>query len=225
MTDLHYLPEASYKILLVDDQALFRAGLASLLNSWGPRVSTVEADTVDAAAKAFRAGGIDLVLADIYLDGSDVSRDIVNLHDKAPESLVVFVSKCENVIKIREMIAAGAAGFIPKSSPPTVFLSALSLVLAGGTYLPPGLLNSGKHDDNTGRNGHMPMYPKLSKRQEDVLRELAKGKSNKQIAACLNMAEATVKVHISAIMRAFKTHNRTQTVILAERRGILPMSV
>jgi DNA-binding NarL/FixJ family response regulator len=110
-------------------------------------------------------------------------------------------------------------GYIPKSSTPEVMVSALQLVLSGGVYLPPNLLDSAPPPPQTGAaagNGEdSDLLQRLTPRQCDVLRLLAQGKSNKQIAEALGLAPGTIKIHISRILRAFEVQNRTQAVIAA----------
>lgn len=118
---------------------------------------------------------------------------------------------------VRELLAAGAAGFIPKTDSAAVILQAMRLVLAGGTYAPVRLL-SGDIDPLTGTAVRRPSssgVEGLTGRQLDVLRLLAKGLPNKLIARELDLSEGTIKVHILAIFRTLNVSNRTEAVIAA----------
>ena len=107
----------------------------------------------------------------------------------------------------------GALGFIPKNAPRDVILSALRLVLAGGIYIPPEML---------GRDAGAADPPSLglTGRQHDVLALMMQGKSNKAICRALDLAEPTVKNHVSAILKALKASNRTEAVLAARERGL-----
>jgi DNA-binding NarL/FixJ family response regulator len=120
----------------------------------------------------------------------------------------------------RGAIGAGAAGYVPIMSSTKVVLHAVELMLGGGVYLPASVLGTAGGLAPAAANGGGPAV-RLTPRQHAVLTELAKGQSNKQIANALDLSEATVKVHIAAIMRTLKVENRTQAVLAASQAGIL----
>ncbi len=211
--------QTSLRILLADDHALFRAGLRHLLKDFGDQVQIEEAHDYDATVKRLsQTDDLDLLLLDLNMPGMTGIAAVEDLCALAPDVPIIVISVRETAEDVRKAIDAGAAGYIPKSSTPEVMMSALQLVLSGGIYLPPNLLhelpagvggaaeNGGPPDDQLAR---------LTPRQRDVLRLLAQGQSNKQIADVLGLAPGTVKIHISRILRAFKVQNRTQAVIAA----------
>ena len=124
----------------------------------------------------------------------------------------------------------GALGFIPKSSPHQVMVNALRLVLAGGRYLPPELMPELAGDDwaSVPARAASPGAPGavsaetlgLTGRQQQVLALLAQGKSNKQICRALGLAEATVKVHVTAVLKALRVTSRTQAIVMVNRLGL-----
>ena len=107
----------------------------------------------------------------------------------------------------------GALGFIPKSSPNRVMLGALQLILSGGRYLPPGLFSAAAMVPASG------LDLKLTERQRDVLRLIVQGQSNKQICRELGLAEPTVKIHVTAILRALQVTSRAQAIVAVNRIG------
>ena len=128
---------------------------------------------------------------------------------------------------VQKTIELGAAGYIPKTSSNAVIVSAVNLVMSGGVYIPPELLQDTKRDefDLLRQIEKMPETSDktgiLSPRQIDVLNLIAKGRSNKQIAYELGLTEGTVKLHVTAILKVLNVYNRTGAVAEATRLGIL----
>ena len=135
---------------------------------------------------------------------------------------VIVLSASDDRLHVLQAVNLGAAGFIPKTSSSRVMLSALKLVLSGGVYLPPALLDQGDHGNEppaakTGAEGAAAF---LTPRQREVLALLGQGKSNKEIARVLNLAEGTVKLHVTAILKALNVNNRTRAVVAASQLGL-----
>jgi len=210
------------RILLADDHPLFREGLKPVLEKLDCDIELAEAiDYPSAFDVMHRAGnlpgGVDLALLDLYMPGMDGIEGIIRFRAAFPDIPVVVLSASEQTENIQKLLAAGALGYLTKSSPSDVILSALRLVLAGGVYVPPSILD---------RTDGQPELPEplrnaaLTSRQIDVLRELAKGLSNKQIAKSLEVTEGTVKIHLAAIFRILKVNNRTEAVLVAQKMGL-----
>lgn len=224
---------ASVKILVVDDHLLVREGLKSVLKQVDRHVDVFEAGT---AAEAFRIAGmnqdLDLILLDLGLPdftGHFALGEFRRSHSDVP---VVVLSASTDVADVMRCIKDGAAGFIPKSSTAGVTLGALRLVLAGGTYLPPDILLAHEGLQDLGEQPSL-AHPAdgqgsavaagalgLSNRQAQVLALLIQGKSNKAIGRDLDLAEQTVKAHISAAMRVLNVTSRTQAVIAVGQLGL-----
>ncbi len=214
------LGDSPLRILVADDHALFRAGLRHLLTHFAGEPHIIEAhDFEETQRRLSEADSLDLLLLDLNMPGMDGIAAIRRLCKQAPDVPVVVVSVRDKAEDVRKALDAGAMGYIPKSSTPEVMVSALQLVLSGGVYLPPNLLDSAPPQPETdaaaddGDDGDL--LQRLTPRQRDVLRLLAQGKSNKQIAEALGLAPGTIKIHISRILRAFEVQNRTQAVIAA----------
>jgi len=197
------------RILIVDDHALFRAGLRMLLGSIGNDVSCVEAATAtEALAAIARHTDIELCLLDLNLKNERGFAAITQIKDTAPHVAVVVVSGAEDSATIRSCIDAGAMSYIPKSVAPEVLTHALRRVLDGAVYLP---------DQVASALAASPPPAALTPRQRQVLQGLNRGLSTKLIARELDLSEHTVKEHIASIFQALGVHNRTEAVIKASQ--------
>ncbi|MGB1024997.1 MAG: response regulator, partial [Rhodospirillaceae bacterium] len=240
------------KILIADDHELFRDGLRLVLADLSAEISVDEACTYDEALERLEAGAqYDIILVDLVMPGMIWSEGIAAIKERAPSSLVVVLSASEDRTLVRQAVRLGAAGFIPKTSSSKVMISALQLVLSGGVYLPPALLNdnpdeapggletpasAGMVGATAGGGVEIGAAPAggaaeaaldntaLTPRQREVLALLGEGKSNKEIARVLNLSEGTVKLHVTAILKALHVTNRTGAVIAASRMGLTSLS-
>ena len=226
------------KILLVDDHALFRSGLRFLLADLDQEIEFAEAETC-AAALEVGSESTDLVLLDFHLPDSDGNYEsLEKIKTQFPAATVVVLSSEDNPEIIRGAVDAGAAGFIPKSSTPDIMIAALKLILAGGIYLPPlaytaKAIKTGNSAPNkleipatdqasTSQSSlDQQLTAQLSERQLEVLMAAIKGKPNKIIARELNIAEGTVKAHLSVAFRVLDVKNRTEAVFLAAKLGFV----
>ncbi len=223
------------KILIADDHELFRDGLRLVLSELDPDLSILEASSYDDALKAVEGEGpFDLVLVDLVMPGKGWQEGLAALKTLAPETPAVILSANEDRKLVLEGVRLGAAGFIPKTSSSKVMISALKLVLSGGVYLPTALLDADDGpsmsarrldaspmggDPGMGGGGGGVVTP-LTPRQKEVLALLGQGKSNKEIARVLNLSEGTVKLHVTAILKALGANNRTGAVVAAQRLGL-----
>jgi DNA-binding NarL/FixJ family response regulator len=215
----HRRGEDGLRILLADDHPLFREGIKPLLHKLGGQVEIIEAqDYPSAFDAARRAGGLDLALMDLYMPGMNGHAGIARFRAAFPDAPVIILSASEQPEEIQCLLDMGALGYITKSSPGEVILHALRLVLAGGLYVPPRLLGgtaAGEAEDAAAGQRLV-----LTQRQLEVLRELAQGKSNRQIAEALRVTEGTVKIHLASIYRLLEVNNRTEAVVVAQKMGL-----
>ena len=210
------------KIIVADDHALFRDGLRHVLGQLGPDTQVIEADShTGLLACVDHHRDADLVLVDLNMPGSDGIASLQALLAQHPTLLLVVLSASEDVNDIRRVLDTGAMGFIPKRESSNILLSALRLVLEGGIYVPPLMLQAGVAEITRSKQV---VRAALTPRQLDVLRELVNGKANKEIGQKLVLSEATVKVHITAIFRVLNVTNRTQAALAAEKLGLLSAS-
>jgi DNA-binding NarL/FixJ family response regulator len=202
------------KILIADDHALFREGMRHVLKQLTDEIEIVEAsDCREALAAADTHTDIALVLLDLSMPGLDGFAALETLSREHPALPIVVLSGSENRADMQRALDAGAMGFVPKSASAPVMLSALHLVLAGGIYVPPELVQPGPAAASVKPES----LPSLTPRQVDVLTGIIEGKRNKVIGAELGLSEATVKAHVSAVFKALGVTNRTQAVRAAER--------
>ncbi len=138
------------------------------------------------------------------------------LSQKYPALPIVVLSASESRADMQGALDAGAMGFIQKSATASVMLSALRLVLAGGVYVPPALVQTNGVASVASAGDTAGLTP----RQLDVLAYVIEGKANKVIAAELGLTKATVKAHITAVFKTLKVTNRTQAALAAERLGV-----
>ncbi|MDH5408254.1 MAG: response regulator transcription factor [Gammaproteobacteria bacterium] len=208
------------KIMLIDDHPLFIEGIRGVLQSLDQSEILIQScgSCEEALEQAETDDNVDLVLLDLNLPGMSGLEGLKQLRHKLPASPIVMLSASEDRTKVMQAIELGAKGFIPKSSTPEVIISAVQLVLSGGVYLPMAVLETvnssqAKTSNNDGQT--------LTPRQVEVLKLLAEGHSNKTIGNQLSMAENTVRVHVSAILRFLDVANRTEAGVAAARMGLL----
>ena len=208
------------KILLADDHALFREGMRHVLRQLTDGVEIIEAsDCAQALDAADAHEDIALVLLDLNMPGRNGFAALETLSREHLTLPIVVLSGSENRADMQRALEGGAMGFIPKSATAAVMLSALRLVLAGGVYVPPELVQPGE-----GEPAPTPAEsrPALTPRQIDVLARVVEGKRNKAIGVELGLSEATVKAHITAVFKALRVTNRIQAVRAAERLPLKP---
>jgi DNA-binding NarL/FixJ family response regulator len=210
------LPEVNVKILLIDDHALFRAGLRMLLGTIGQNVTCVEAGNLaDAMALLEREPDVQMCLLDLALKNEHGLGAIQRIKETAPHVAVVVVSGAEDSPTIARCIDAGAMSFIPKSVTPDVLKHALQQVLGGAVYLPDQIVSAIENQ---------PPCPHLTPRQLQVLQALSRGLPTKLIARELDLSEYTVKDHIALVFQALGARNRTEAVIKASQLRLQEMA-
>ncbi len=203
---------AKIRILVVDDHFMVRLGLIGALAA-EPEIEVVgEAGCGADAVKLYGELQPDIVLLDGILPdihGVEVTRQIIELH---AEARVIMISINETAEDVHRALQAGAWGYIPKACEKNAIMIAIRSVAAGNRYLTAELTQKLRERD------HQPL---LSTRETEVLKLVAQGLANKQIAAELNLGEATVKTHLRHILEKLNAPDRTRAVTLAMERGLL----
>jgi DNA-binding NarL/FixJ family response regulator len=209
------------KVLVVDDHVLIREALRGVLKEL-KAASVVEASDAHQAMQRIEENpDIDLVLLDLNLPDRDGFDVLAELGEHYPTFSVVVLSANSLRNIVARALDLGAVGFIPKSASREVMLGAFNLIFAGGIYVPPEILPGREHSPALGASGSRTAADLgLTERQCEVLILMMQGKSNKAIGRALNLAEPTVKNHVTAILRALKASNRTEAVIAAGALGL-----
>jgi DNA-binding NarL/FixJ family response regulator len=207
------------KILVIDDHPLIQEALKHVLVALDPELDLIQAyEASEAHAALSREPDTDLIVLDLTLPGCDGFALLCELRQEWPGMPVLVLSATHDRATVERALDLGAMGFIPKTANTRVLLDALRLVLSGGIYVPtemPGVAGAIRS-----RPAMKPEQLGLTMRQADVLKLLVEGKPNKLICRDLRLSEGTVKVHVSAILRALNVRNRTQVVIELARRGV-----
>lgn len=210
------------QILIADDHSLFRDGLRHVLSTLGTEVAVTEAGSLEDLLVAIdKTKNFELIIVDLSMPGMSGPSSLSEVRSRAGESPIVVISASEDRHDVRAALDAGANGYIPKSARGQVMLSALKLVLVGGIYVPPLILDeeivtSVRMESVTPTS----LRSLLTERQIDVLRLLAEGRPNKEIARQLNLAEGTVRVHVNAVLKALSARNRTEAALAARNAGL-----
>ena len=213
------------KILLVDDHALFREGMHHIVCQLNEKVDILDAGSFsEALTIAEKSPDLDLVLLDLKMPGSNGVDTVKLFHSNYPDIPLVVVSGTDYRSDIEHAMSSGAMGFISKASNSKDMLQALRIVLGGGIYLPPQLLQqtlSGMAEERKdGRSWRINKFG-LTARQMEVLQHLSKGLSNKDIAQSIGLAEGTVKIHIAAIFQTLRVNNRNEAAHAALSLGLI----
>jgi len=211
-------------LLIADDHPLFREALRAAVQRVLPGVRLHEADSVDALYALVDAHpDADLLLMDLNMPGAQGFSALVHVRALHPQLPVVIVSAREESTVMRRALDHGALGFIPKSADSDTIGEAIGTVLDGERWAPAEAMNA----PAISRDEHeiAQRLRDLTPQQFRVLQMLGVGRLNKQIAYDLGVSEATIKAHVTAILRKLGVTNRTQAVLMAGRLAVDPDGV
>ncbi len=227
------------KILIADDHELFLKGLEFILkeNLPNPIITTAQ-NYSDIFHILEDKQGFDLIITDLAMPGANWLQALNKIHSLEQETPIIVISAVFDKEILQQTLDIGVAGYIPKTSSNNLIISAINLVLAGGVYIPHELLYtppSTPNNKNTSKEYIAPLkalekfadnttessQKSLTERQIEIVKCIAEGLSNKQIAYKLNLTEGTVKVHITVILKVLNVKNRTSAVIEAAKRGYI----
>ncbi len=205
--------DATYTIIIADDHPLFRNALFQSVHMAVSGANLLEADSLDALLELLaKQPEPDLILLDLKMPGANGMSGLIQLRSEYPDLPIVVISASEEPAVVTQVKRHGAFGFIPKSSDMRALVNALHTVLNGEPFFPQELIVNNPEQDELSEK-----LASLTPQQYKVLGMLSDGLLNKQIAYELNVSEATIKAHMTAIFRKLNVKNRTQAVILLQQ--------
>jgi len=207
-------PIAQIRVLSVDDHPLLRQGIAAIIESQPDMLLVSQAATGSEAVQKYREFKPDIMLMDLRLPDISGIDAMIGIRTEFPDARIVMLTTFEGDVEIQRALQAGARGYLLKSTPPDELMQAIRQVHAGKKRVPAEVAAQLAE--------HM-SYESLTPREVEVLREVAEGNRNKDIAHRLFISEETVKVHIKHIMDKLGANDRTQAISIAVRRGIIQL--
>lgn len=202
------------RVFSVDDHPLLREGIAALVNNQPDMVLVAEASNGAEAIQLFKQHLPDVTLMDLRLPDMSGIDIVIAIRSEFPEARIIMLTTFEGDVEIHRALQAGARGYLLKNMPPSELLDVIRQVHAGKKRIPPEIASQlAEHmsDQN------------LTEREVEVLRQVADGNRNRDIAKNLFISEETVKVHIKHIMEKLGAADRTQAVSIGIRRGIIQL--
>ncbi|MGD0414661.1 MAG: response regulator transcription factor [Terriglobales bacterium] len=200
------------RVLSIDDHPLVREGIAALINDQADMQLAAQGATGKEAVQRFREHRPDVVLLDVRLPDMNGIDAMITIRSEFPEARIIIVTSSEGDVEMRRALEGGAAGYIVKSMPPQALLEAIRKVHGGKKAIPAEV--AARLADHYSDEG-------LTTREIEILRQVAEGNRNRDIAEKLFISEGTVKVHIQHIMAKLGANDRTQAITIAVRRGII----
>jgi two-component system, NarL family, nitrate/nitrite response regulator NarL len=206
--------------LVCDDHAMMRTAIAGAVSMAWPDTQVLLAADFDEAIRQAQEEP-DLILCDLSMPGAEPLAGISAVQAAAPDAQVIVVTGREDDALLLALYELGVRGFVGKNADEDVLELAIRLVLAGSLYLPPRLLDLARQGRSSSPVPVEAAYGRLTERQVEVLRELANGRSTKEIALALRLSPGTVKTHTTAVMAALGVANRTEAAIKARELGLI----
>jgi len=202
------------RVFCVDDHPLLREGIAAIINGSSDMALVGEASTGCEAIQQFRKHQPDVTLMDLRLPDMSGIDAMIAIRTDFPEARIIMLTTFEGDVEMQRALEAGARGYLLKNMPPKELAEAIRQVHSGKKRIPPQV--AAKLAEHLGEE-------QLTAREMDVLRHMAGGNRNRDIAQQLFISEETVKVHVKHIMEKLGASDRTQAVAIALRRGIISL--
>jgi DNA-binding NarL/FixJ family response regulator len=202
------------RVLSVDDHPLLSEGIAAIINSQPDMMLVSQASSGTEAIQRYRELKPDVTLMDLRLPDLSGIDAMIAIRTEFPEARIIMLTTFEGDVEIQRALQAGARGYLLKNMPPNEILDVIRQVRAGKRRVPPTVAAQlAEHMSDEG----------LTPREVEVLRKVAGGNRNRDIADLLSISEETVKVHIKHIMDKLGAKDRTQAIAIAVRRGIIEL--
>lgn len=216
----------SIRIVIADDHTLFRAGLKRLLTREKDLLVTGEAERAEDAEPAVARGKADVLLLDLKMPGGEAVQTLLDLDERHPRTRTLILTAFDHEDSILDTAKAGARGYVLKGVSPTTLFQAIRTVHEGGIWIDPGLRQAGEFSTIASRRTRAETARKepdgmdtLSRREMEVLRMVAEGLSNREIAANTFVSERTVKAHLANIFAKLDVNNRVKAALAFLRRN------
>jgi DNA-binding NarL/FixJ family response regulator len=205
------------RIIIADDHPLYREAVRLRMERLHPGCAVVEAADLDELLATAADERPDLILVDLRMPGMTGPGDIARVCERFGGAPVMLMSGLAEPSVVRDAIAAGARGFVPKTLSAELFAAATSLVVAGGSYVPAEIVGKADAVDGAASSRAANLTP----REQQVLVHLATGSSNKEIGRDLGLAEVTIKLHVRQILKKIAARNRSEAAAIATRLGLV----
>ena len=210
------VPSATIRLLIVDDHPVVRDGLVAILHEGEPDLEVVgEAGDGKEAVTTWRNLRPTVTIMDLQLPGQTGVEAIREIRREDPEARILVLTTFDGDADIQRALEAGARGYLLKSVRRNILIEAVRAVAAGQRYLPP---------TTAARLVEAMEAERLTARELDVLRLLAQGERNREIAATLGLAEPTVKIHVNNLLRKLQAKDRTEAAVIALKRGLVHLT-
>jgi DNA-binding NarL/FixJ family response regulator len=205
---------ARIRVLSIDDHPLLRQGLAAIIEGEADMTLVCQAANATEGIQKHREHRPDVTLMDLRLPDLSGIDAMIAIRSECPDARVIILTTFEGDVEIQRALKAGARGYLLKSTPPNELVQAIRQVFSGGKRVPPDV--AAQLAEHMGSES-------LTAREIEVLRQVAEGNRNRDIADKLLISEETVKVHVKHIMDKLGANDRTQAISIAVRRGIIQL--
>jgi two-component system NarL family response regulator len=205
-------PPKEFRVVIADDHAVVRAGIATLLEHAGGFKVVAQAKTGAEAVEQWTRHRPDLMLMDLRMPGMGGLEAVARIRAESADAVVVILTTFDGDEDIFRAMKAGARGYLLKDASPEELLACVRSVCEGRSYIPAGV--AAKLASRISGNA-------LTEREREILTHVAGGESNKRIALDLHITEGTVKTHIASVLSKLDATSRTEAVAIARRRGLI----
>jgi DNA-binding NarL/FixJ family response regulator len=209
------------RVLIADDHTLVRDGVRALLATAGDIEVVAEASDGREAVERARGARPDVVLIDIAMPGLGGLEAVPLLRREVPDAKVLILTQYEHADYVRRFLKLGVAGYVLKKAAGAELISAIRAAHRGGLVLDPAIAREAMIDPGAGASETEDLYDTLTERERQVLKLVAEGRSNKEVATFLDVSVKTAMTHREHVMQKLNLHDRTELTRYALRRGII----